>query len=57
MFTLYGDGNILEVFNTIRDCKKSIKEYKKIEKAIFGENKIKYKIVGEKNRRYKNGEK
>lgn len=49
MFTLYGNGNTLEVFNTIKECKESIKEYKKIEKAMFGKSKIKYKIIGGKN--------
>lgn len=48
MFTLYGNETILEVFNTIKECKESIKEYKKIEKAMFGKNKIKFKIIGGK---------
>lgn len=45
MFKLLANNNILDIFNTKEQCKEEIKEYKKIEKAMFGKNTLKFKIV------------
>ena len=47
MFKLYGNETLLARFNTKKECKEAKKEYKEIEKAMFGKCNIKFKIVEE----------
>ncbi len=47
MFTLYGNNKILEKCKTLQECKEQEKDYKQIERAMVGHNKIKFKIVEE----------
>lgn len=45
MFNLYGNDKLLDTFNTIEECEIAKKDYKEIERAIYGRTKIKYEIV------------
>ncbi len=47
MFTLYGNGKIFACCKTKKECKEAEKEYKEIEKAMYGKRSIKFKIVKE----------
>ena len=45
MFRLYGNGKLLDKFNTIEQAEEGIAEYKEIETAIYNKSTIKYLIV------------
>lgn len=47
MFILYGNNKIIDKFETKKQCKEAQKDYKEIEKAIFGKRNIKFKVVEE----------
>ena len=45
MFKLYGNGKLLDRFDTMEQAEEGIAEYKEIETAIYNKNTIKYLIV------------
>lgn len=47
MFKLYGNENFIEEFETKKECKQAQKEYKLIEKIMFGKRNIDFRIVEE----------
>ena len=47
MFKLYGNGKLMEEFETKEQCKKAREDYKEIAKIMVGRNNIKFKIVEE----------
>ena len=47
MFKLYGGEKLIEEFETKKECKRAEKEYKQIEKIMFGRRYIDFKIVEE----------
>lgn len=47
MFKLYGNEKLIEEFETKKECKEAQKEYKLIEKIMFGKKNIKFRIVEE----------
>lgn len=47
MFKLYGDETFIEEFGTKKECKEAQKEYKLIEKIMFGRKNINFRIVEE----------
>lgn len=47
MFKLYGNDRFFESFETKKECKIAMKEYKEIEKSMYGKRNIKFKIIKE----------
>ena len=45
MYRLYGNGRLLDKFNTMKQAEEGIEEYKEIETAIYNKHTIKYLIV------------
>lgn len=47
MFKLYGNGKLMEEFETKEQCKIAREDYKKIARVMLGRCNIKFKIVEE----------
>lgn len=47
MFKLYGNGKLMEEFETKKECKTAREDYKEIAKTMLGKCNIKFKIVEE----------
>ena len=45
MYKLYGNGKLLDRFNTMEQAEEGISEYKEIETAIYNKCSIKYLIA------------
>lgn len=45
MFKLLANNNVVEEGNNLEIMKEELEEYKKIEEAMFGKNKLNFEIV------------